>query len=170
MRMFRLKSLLLALSLLLTLSACREATQRDTLLDFQADYSETNGLVQGPVDLEERDVRGLRPTRDIGGPGDPGNVGRYEHFEGTTPSPTDLRYLEQVRRALVEKLGPEKAEQIQVHIISGRVTLRGTVQDEQERNEVVAMVDSLMGTGSVNDELRLATDPGPQQRTPTLPQ
>jgi hypothetical protein len=173
-----MKNLGIALAAILLLSACREASERDDLRDLQSEYTRTNGVYQGPVTEEvERDVRGLTPARPpagVGGPGEPGALGRYEHFEGSTRSPVDRETYEIVRKALVEHLGAERAERITIDVISQRVTLRGKVQSEEERKEIVALVDSLMTVGAVNDQLRAVGEdqaeppqrPAPTERQP----
>jgi osmotically-inducible protein OsmY len=78
------------------------------------------------------------------------------HVQDLNPEDRTLgqRVLEGLRAdtvvaAIIPKVG--------IHVQNGRIILRGTVQNDQQRQAIVAAVQRASGTGNVQDELRVGS-------------
>jgi osmotically-inducible protein OsmY len=107
--------------------------------------------------MDEEQVAAAPDTRQFDEP---------EHGEGLTPmdqgnSEADLSTSQRIRAAVVEDDSLSMtAKNVKIITLHGRVTLRGRVDSERERQAVVEAARSVAGEEKVVDQLEVSADYG----------
>jgi hyperosmotically inducible protein len=114
---------------------------------YSSAVDSTRTLVAGSTNVNDSGIN----TRDRNGatltPGDQGN------------SATDVTMTQQIRKALVMGTNDLSvvAQNVKIITVNGKVTLRGPVNTEAEKNEVVSTARTIAGGDNVNDQLQVKT-------------
>jgi hypothetical protein len=75
---------------------------------------------------------------------------------GQSETKADRQLTRQIRRALMKDPALSwTAKNIKIITVNGKVTLRGPVHGEQERNEIARQAEHFAGPGNVNNDLEL---------------
>jgi hyperosmotically inducible protein len=129
-----MKNMLVAVALVSTLAACGKKT------DTPAVSRDTPRDVDNTA-MNKRDRDGAMPT-----PGDQKN------------NDADLKTSQEIRKLVVGAKLSTDAENVKIVATNGRVTLRGPVKTQAEKDTIVSLARQVAGAANVDDQLEVETN------------
>jgi hyperosmotically inducible periplasmic protein len=124
---------------------------RKYLLAAGASLLFAGALLAGPIQQDQQPAPDNSKTNQ--GDADKGAMTAQQQ----KMNPADRDTTKQIRSALMkDKSLSTYAHNIKIITRDGKVTLKGPVRSEDEKNEITAKAASIAGADSVNDELTIA--------------